>query len=285
MSEASIATPCLMTIAPNGARRGYDDHPAIPLTPGELARDARACLGAGAAMMHLHVREPDGRHLLDAGAYREALAAIREAVGDAMVLQVTSEAGGRYRPAEQRRVIAELQPEAVSLAIRELFDEPAEARESGALCHALTETGTSIQYIVYSPEDLAAFNALRERGVVPGGSALLLFVLGRYEMPPVADPARLPAFLAVLEAGDRWAVCAFGTTEAECMGLAARHGGHARVGFENNLWRPDGERAADNAELVGLARRRIEAEGRRLMISTEALAFLGLAGNAGEGRP
>ncbi|KAA0012864.1 3-keto-5-aminohexanoate cleavage protein [Billgrantia pellis] len=282
MSETNATTPCLLTVAPNGARRGYDDHSAIPLTPGELARDARACLTAGAAMMHLHVREPDGRHLLDVGAYREALAAIREAVGDAMVLQVTSEAGGRYRPFAQRRVIAELQPDAVSLAVRELFAEPAEAEASGALCRELAEAGTSIQYIVYSPEELVAFHSLRERGIVPGGPAWLLFVLGRYETPPVADPSRLPAFLERLTVDDRWAVCAFGPTEAECMGLAARHGGHARVGFENNLWRPDGVRAADNAELVSLARRRIEAEGRRLMTPREARAFLGLISRAGE---
>ncbi|WP_104203980.1 3-keto-5-aminohexanoate cleavage protein [Billgrantia saliphila] len=278
----SETTPCLLAVAPNGARRTQAHHPAIPLTPAQLARDARDCLAAGAAMLHLHVREPDGRHLLDAGAYREALNAIREAVGEAMVLQVTSEAGGRYRPAEQRWVIEALQPEAVSLAVRELFADPTEAKESGALCQALEAAGVSLQYIVYSPEDLAAFNALRKRGVVPAGPAWLLFVLGRYETPPIADPARLPGFLATLAPGDRWAVCAFGPTEAECMGLAARHGGHARVGFENNLWRPDGERAADNAELVGLARQRVEAAGRQLMSPVEARVFLGLA-KQGEG--
>ncbi|NAW34526.1 3-keto-5-aminohexanoate cleavage protein [Halomonas alimentaria] len=271
-----MTTPCLLMVAPNGARRTHADHPAIPLTPEALAADAVACRDAGAAMMHLHVREPDGRHLLDAGAYREALSAVRTAVGDEMVLQVTSEAGGRYDPEAQRNLLSELRPEAVSVAIRELFGDREEVDASGELCRDLQTGGSSVQYILYSPEDLVYFNQLREAGVLPPGSAFLLFVLGRYETPPVADPARLPDFLENLTPGDRWAVCAFGPTEAECMGLAARHGGHARVGFENNLWRPDGSAVRDNAELVRQARERIQASGRTLMDPRQARAFLGL---------
>lgn len=278
-----MTSPCLLMVAPNGARRLHADHPAIPLTPDALASDAVACRDAGAAMMHLHVREPDGRHLLDAGAYREATAAIREAVGDDLLLQVTSEAAGRYGPEAQRRMMAELQPEAVSVAVRELFGEPKEVAASGELCRQLQQAGSSIQYIVYSPEDLATFNQLRDEGVLPSGRAFLLFVLGRYETPPIADPARLPGFLEQLVSGDLWAVCAFGPTESECMALAARHGGHARVGFENNLWRPDGTLAASNAELVRLAGERIKAEGRSLMNAVQARALLGLSESVQEG--
>ena len=93
--------PCLLMVAPNGARRVYQDHPAIPLTPEELARDAKECLAAGASAMHVHVREADGHHLLDAAAYQDAISAIQEVVGDQLLLQVTSEAGGRYSPSEQ----------------------------------------------------------------------------------------------------------------------------------------------------------------------------------------
>lgn len=277
-----MTLPCLLMVAPNGARRTLADHPAIPLSPEALAEDALACREAGAAMMHLHVRDPVGRHLLDAGAYREALAAIRAAVGEELVLQVTSEAGGRYDPEAQRQLLASLRPQAVSVAIRELFGDAREIEASGALCRELEADGSSIQYILYSPEDLTHFNRLREDGVLPSGNAFLLFVLGRYETPPVADPSRLPAFLQALTPGDRWAVCAFGRTEAECMGLAARAGGHARVGFENNLWRPDGKQVEDNASLVRLARQRIEAEGRTLMDAAQARAFLGLSQVAGE---
>lgn len=275
-----MTSPCLLMVAPNEARRTHADHPAIPLTPEALALDAVACRDAGAAMMHLHVREADGRHLLDAGAYREALAAIQSSVGNELVLQVTSEAGGRYSPEAQRRMMEDLQPDAVSVAVRELFGDPKEVVASGELCRDLEANGSNLQYILYSPEDLAHFIRLREDGVLPSKNAFLLFVLGRYETPPVADPLRLPDFLHLLTLEDRWAVCAFGPTEAECMGLAARHGGHARVGFENNLLRTDGTVVENNAELVRQARERIEAEGRTLMNAVEARAWLGMAESA-----
>ncbi|MBY6208644.1 MULTISPECIES: 3-keto-5-aminohexanoate cleavage protein [Halomonas] len=271
-----MTSPCLLMVAPNGARRTRVDHPQIPLTPEALAADALACRDAGAAMVHLHVREPDGRHLLDVAAYRDALGMIRAAVGDDMVLQVTSEAGGRYDPQAQRKLLEELRPESVSVAVRELFGDPREVAASGAVCRNLQAEGGSVQYILYSVEDLLHFNQLRDTGVLPSGKSFLLFVLGRYETPPVADPARLPEFLEALTPGDRWAVCAFGPTEAECMGLAAAHGGHARVGFENNLWRPDGTLVKDNAELVRLTRERIEASGRSIMKPRQVREFLGL---------
>src|SRR5690606_5371633 len=68
---------------------------ALPVTPAELARTA-ACLDSGAAMVHLHVLDRDGRHLLDADAYREALAAIRADVADRLLVQITSESFGIY---------------------------------------------------------------------------------------------------------------------------------------------------------------------------------------------
>src|SRR5205807_8648567 len=85
-----MAEPLIVTVAPNGAYKQRGDHPALPLTARELADTARRCLAAGAAMMHLHVRDAQGRHSLDVETYREALAAVRGAVGDEMVLQVTS---------------------------------------------------------------------------------------------------------------------------------------------------------------------------------------------------
>ncbi|QEW05144.1 BKACE family enzyme [Nitrincola iocasae] len=274
-------SPCLLMVAPNGARRVYTDHPAIPLTPEELARDAQQCVKAGASMMHLHVREPNGRHLLDVTAYKEAISAINEAVGDQLILQVTSEAAGRYTPNEQRRVIEALQPASVSVAVREWFGDRHEIDASGELCRYLAAKNCHIQYIVYSPEDLAYFNLLRQQGCLPHGRAFLLFVLGRYSTPPLADPGSLTGFLHALEKDDAWAVCAFGTTEGECMSIAAQQGGHVRVGFENNLWRADGKLTNSNADIVTDTRIRIEAAGRSVMNVQQTRHFLALTTGAG----
>ncbi|MDB5653570.1 MAG: class aminotransferase, partial [Tardiphaga sp.] len=126
--------PTAIAVAPNGGRKVKADHPAVPLTPAELAVTAARCLEAGASMIHAHVRASDGTHLLDAGAYLSAISAIRGAVGDRLVIQITSEALGRDAPAQQRAVIRDVRPEAASLALRELVPD---ASEEGAFAELL----------------------------------------------------------------------------------------------------------------------------------------------------
>ena len=96
----------------------------LPISAGELAETTAACRDAGAAMIHLHVRDREGRHLLDADAYREATGAIRGAVGSDLVIQVTTEAVGRYKADEQAAMRRATMPEAASLALREFVPEP-----------------------------------------------------------------------------------------------------------------------------------------------------------------
>ena len=108
----------MLSVAPNGARRRRADHPALPLTPAELARSAAECLEAGASLFHVHIRDEQERHLLDAEAYRAVFRRVRQEVGEGLVLQATSEAAGRYQSAQQRQLIRDLCPEAVSVSVR-----------------------------------------------------------------------------------------------------------------------------------------------------------------------
>jgi uncharacterized protein (DUF849 family) len=91
----------IVTVAPNGAYKQPADHPAVPITPATLATTAKSCLDAGAAMLHMHIRDAQGRHSLDVEGYREAQRVVRQAVGDAMVIQITSEATGVYQAPAQ----------------------------------------------------------------------------------------------------------------------------------------------------------------------------------------
>jgi uncharacterized protein (DUF849 family) len=120
-ADQSVWNPLIITVAPNGARKTKRDHPALPITPAEIAREARLALEAGAAMLHLHVRDVEGGHTLDADAYRAAMAAVGGEVGQRMVVQVTTEAVGRFTPEAQMAAVRALKPEAVSLAVRELI--------------------------------------------------------------------------------------------------------------------------------------------------------------------
>jgi len=252
----------VVAVAPNGGRKTKADHPALPLTPDELARTAAECLDRGASMIHLHVRDAEGRHILDADAYRAAIARISEAVGDRLVVQITSESLGRYSPDEQKAVVLKANPEAVSLALRELAPEETDEAGFGEFLGRLKRMRIWPQIILYSVDEAARLGAMRERGLIPFGSLAVLYVLGRFTLLRSAAPSDILPYLAPgMPRFESWSACAFGRREAACVTAAALLGGHARVGFENNLFLPDGARAASNAELVGTVSRALEAVG------------------------
>lgn len=262
--------PLILTVAPNGARRTKRDHPAIPLGSDEIGREAARCREAGAAMIHLHVRDADGRHVLDADAYRAAIAAVRRQAGADFLVQITTEAVGMFAPGTQMAVVGEVEPEAFSVAIREILPneslEPAVAR----FLAGEAARGTLIQYILYDVADLTRFEALVARGIVPIEQASELFVLGRYGAGQTSAPADLLPFLAARTLDMPWGLCAFGVREAACATLAATLDGHARVGFENNTALPDGGCAPDNGALVAAVAHAASAFGRRCASPDEA---------------
>jgi len=243
----------IVMCAPNGARKTRNDHPALPITPAELADCAESILDAGASIIHLHVRDEGDGHSLDVDRYRRASDAIRDRVGDALVIQVTTEACGIYKAEQQTAMVRELKPEAVSLALKELC--PDEAAEAGArsFFNELNERRVLVQYILYSPGEVERFVGLQRKGVIPERSAFVLFVLGRYSDDLTGNPQELDSFVTALGGHAEWAVCCFGQSEQQAMARAAAMQGHARVGFENNLLLPDGSVAESNADLVRLA--------------------------------
>ncbi|THF61670.1 BKACE family enzyme [Pseudothauera rhizosphaerae] len=245
-----MSVPVAITVAPNGARRGKGDHAAIPLTLDEIVTEARACRAAGASILHLHVRDADGRHSLDPARYRDTLAAVREACD--IVLQPTTERVGIFSPADMMRVQRELAPEMITFNLQELLD-PDDAGQTATVRGFLADTaaaGTVPQYIVYSPEQLAVLRRWWEDGWLPQAEPYVLIVLGRYA-GSVSRPADILNYLPFLPQGWRWGVCAFGGEELACVVQAALAGGHCRVGFENNLVAADGTPLAGNAEQVG----------------------------------
>lgn len=258
--------PVAIAIAPNGGRRTKTDHPALPMTPEELAGTASECLEAGACMIHVHVRDAEGRHLLDVEAYTRATTAIRRAVGERLVLQITSEALGIYKPEEQMAVVRAVRPEAVSLALRELApDESAEPAFAEFMAW-LRQERVAPQIILYSPEEALRLDRIYRRGDVPFENIPVLYVLGRYTVGQTSRPADLLPFLAPDMPSFRdWMVCAFGRHETACVTAGALLGGHVRIGFENNLDLPDGTRAESNAKLVECTVSALEACGCPLM--------------------
>jgi uncharacterized protein (DUF849 family) len=232
------------------------------MTPGELARTAVECLDAGACMIHVHVRNAEGRHLLDADAYAQATAAIREAVGERLVIQITSEALGIYKPEEQMAVTRAVRPEAVSLALRELAPDEASEQAFAEFLTWLHRERVAPQIILYSPEEAIRLAELQKRGMIPFENLPVLYVLGRYTVSQTSRPADLLPFIAPeMPVFPDWMTCAFGRYETACVTAAALLGGNVRVGFENNVDLPNGERAGSNAELVGQTAKALDACG------------------------
>jgi uncharacterized protein (DUF849 family) len=243
--------PLVVIAAPNGARLDKVGHPAVPLTAMEIADCAGDLAAVGVSILHLHVRDERGGHVLDATRYGEAIQAIRERVADRLIVQVTTEAVGQYDRQHQMALVRELRPEAVSLALRELCPDAAAETEAGNFFRELIDANVWPQYILYSAAEAARFEQLRQDGFFGTASPFALFVLGRYGKSLPGDPAELDSFLDTFEPGAfPWAVCCFGATEVTAVQRASAAGGHVRIGFENNRTLPDGSMARDNAQLV-----------------------------------
>lgn len=268
--EHPMTSSVPVAVAPNGGRRTKADHPALPIGPAELARTAVQCLEAGAAMIHVHVRDGEDRHLLDADAYATVIAAIKAEVGERLVIQITSEALGIYSPQEQMAVIRAVKPRAASLALREIVPGTVDEKAFGDFLHWMKAERIAPQFIVYTPEEAVLLDGLRKRGVVPFEEPPVLYVLGRYSAGQTSVPQDIVPFLVPGQpVFQRFMVCAFGIHEAACTIAGGLLGGGLRVGFENNLVLPDGTLAASNAELVTTARRGLEAAGMHAMSGEE----------------
>jgi 3-keto-5-aminohexanoate cleavage enzyme len=254
--------PVTIAVAPNGARRTKADHPALPITPDELANTAAECLEAGAAMIHVHVRSRDGRHSLNPDAYKSAMAAIRTAVGDQLVVQITTEALGLYSPQEQIGIVRAVRPEAVSLAFREIVPDRAAEGPFLEFLRWLLQEEVLPQIILYTPEEASQLTEVAGRGNIPPEEIPVLYVLGRYSVNQTSRPADLVPFLEKgIARFHSWMVCAFGKDETACVIAAAQLGGDIRVGFENNIWLPDGTLASSNAASVAATADALKRDG------------------------
>jgi uncharacterized protein (DUF849 family) len=214
-------------------------------------------------MIHLSVRDAKGRHLLDPSAYREATGAIRRAVGDRLVVQISTEQAERYGWADQMAVVREARPEAVTLSLAELVPNPGCEAEAQRFFQWLFRERVITQFVVRSVDELDRYRDFARRGLIPTAPHLLLFVLGSRTEPAAARS--LASLVAGMEGDTPWAACGYGAESLAATVAAAALGGHMRVGFELDPHLKNGTIAPDNAALVWQARIAAEALGRPLL--------------------
>ena len=245
--------PKLM-VAPNGARPMKKDHPKVPVTIPETVDTAKSCFAAGAGGIHFHMRDENGKHILDSGLCKEALNELQKQVPK-MHLQVTTEAVGKYSPDKMRKLAFEVKPPGISIGIREMIPSRQPSPEDIKVYKFLTENGTKIQHICYGPEDLDLLSDLIEKASLSKNDVWCMFVIGHYS-GKVSNPENIPPFLEKLKTHNLnadWAVCAFAKEEIACLKMAIKLGGKIRVGFENSILMPDGKIAPNNETKVKAA--------------------------------
>ena len=245
--------PKLM-VAPNGARPMKKDHPAVPITISETVKTAKACYEAGAEGIHFHMRDEEGRHILDSDLCKKALAELQKEVPNTH-LQVTTEAVGKYLPDAMRKLAYDVTPPGISIGIREMIPTRNPNSDDVKLYKNLSEAGTKIQHICYEPEDIDLLSDLLSMSSISKNGTWCLFVIGHYS-GKVSNPDNIPLFLDKLKEHNinaDWAVCAFAKEELSCLKTAIKLGGKIRVGFENSILMPDGQIAPNNESKVKIS--------------------------------
>lgn len=260
----------ILMSAPNGARRMPGDPASLPVTPIQIAACAKSLLQESVAVLHLHVRDSEHRHSLHPERYREATAAVRAAVGDAMIVQITTEAAGRFQRDEQMAIVRALRPEAVSLALREFCPDDSSEIVAARFFEWLVRERIWPQYILYSAEDVIRFDRLRRKGFFADEHPFCLFVLGQYASGHEGKVGDLVDLIGATDCDEfPWSVCCFGKHENPAALHAVAAGGHVRLGFENNVLLQDGSVAPDNAALIAQFNASRDDQTRRPALADE----------------
>jgi len=274
---ARVAAGTLLTVAPTGAETAKSDAPALPVTVEELAATAKACQAAGAAVIHIHLRDDDAQPTLDLGRAREAVAAIREATD--LVVQVSS--GGAVTDTEADRLaVLDCGADGASLTCgtvnfgSDVFMNRWEFIER--LYLAMRERKIVPEFELFDLGHVTTMRRLLDKHGEPhGGHVHCDLVMGVPGGMP-GTTAALAACVAALPEGATFSATGVGRTTIPVMLAALSAGGHVRVGMEDTLTFGPGRPVRDNAELVERAADLARLAQRPPLSPDEARAMLGM---------
>lgn len=295
MQEKIIITCALTGAGPLSA------NPAQPVTPQQIAESGLAAAEAGAAILHVHVRNPaTGEWSGDLALYEEAVGLIREQNRD-VILNLTTGLGSGFVPLDpllpceagpeshiwsaERRVehVLKLKPEicTLDLVTGQVFGGIVISHEQvlTRMAQLVRAAGVVPEIELFDSGDAVLAKHLIAKGVLQG-PGIYSFVMGlNYAMP--ADTETMTYIRNLLPAGAQWQGFGIGRNEFPMAMQSCLLGGHVRVGMEDNAFISRGVFAKSNAELVTKARRMVEDLGPALATPTEARAILGLSAGTG----
>jgi 3-keto-5-aminohexanoate cleavage enzyme len=267
----------LITVAPTGAEADKSAVPALPVTLNELVVTAKECEAAGAAVIHVHIRDEAARPTLDPGRLADTVAALRD--GTDLIVQLST--GGAVTDGFAARLaVLDAGPDACSLTCGTVnFGDEVFANPWSFICelYQLTQERQVVpEFELFDLGQVAALHRLLgEFGPPAGGHVHCDLVMGVPGGMP-GDVATLAAAVAALPAGATWSATGIGRTTLPVMLGALGAGGHLRVGMEDTLSFARGRPVARNAELVERAAELATLAQRPPMRPAEARAFLGI---------
>jgi len=287
--------PTVITCAIAGNLTKPEQTPHPPITPEQIADSALEAARAGAAQVHIHVRDPQtGRPSMDVGLYDEVIRRIR-AQNREVIINLTTGPGGRYVPSEaeprvagpgttllppEKRVehIARLRPDVCSLDLNTM-NSGAEVvintpRNVRVMAGVIREAGVKPELEIFDSGDIHLARDLIADGTLDG-PGMWTFVTGvKYGFE--ATPETLLYARSLLPAGAFWSAFGVGRHEFPMLAASFVSGGHVRVGLEDNIYLARGVLAPSNAALVERAVRIVQDLGGSVASAGEARDMLGL---------
>jgi 3-keto-5-aminohexanoate cleavage enzyme len=268
----------LITVAPTGAESAKASVPALPVTLDELVATAKICRAAGAAVIHVHIRDENARPTLDLGRLTATVQALRE--GTDLIVQLST--GGAVTDGFGARLaVLDARPDACSLTCGtvnfgdEVFANPWPfIRE---LYGRAKEAGVVPEFELFDMGHIATLHRLLDDlGMPYGGHVHCDLVMGvPGGMPGTA--AQLVQAVAALPRGATWSATGVGRTSVPVMFAALSAGGHLRVGMEDTISFARGRPVTGNAELVQRAAALAGLAQRPAMTPDQARAMLGVS--------
>ena len=289
-----MAQEVILTCAVSGSHDNHHRHPDFPITPKQIAQACLDARSAGAAVVHIHVRDPEtGIHSGDPELFREVVGRIRDSGSDVLI-NLTTGWGARFVPgAEDPRVhaagttlstpkrrmrhIEELRPDICTLDVgtfnfgeQVFMNTPAHLRVMAGIAR---EIGVKPEIECFEPGHVVMARQLIDEGLIEDPPMFQLCLGIRYASPATAEA--MSFMRSLLPEGARWAGFGISRFEFPMVAQAVTLGGHTRVGLEDNLYLSRGV-FASNGDLVEKAVRIIRELGADVAEPSRATQILDL---------
>ena len=274
-----MAKPMIITAAIVGAEVMRKDTPYIPYTPEEIAAEAVRCYEAGAALVHLHARESDGKPSQSAELFGKAIGLIRlkcdlilqTSTGGAVGMSVDERCGPLTLQGDQKPEMATLTTGTVNFGEEVFFNPRPLVRD---IARRIRTAGIKPEFEIFDAGMMDEARYLLKEGLVdfPGHWDFVLGVPGGLG----ARHDALDYLLGQLPEGATWSCSAMGRFQLPMVEYVAEKGGNMRVGMEDNIFLEKGVLAKGSHELVAKAAQLATSKGRAIASTAQAREILGL---------